>query len=123
MAGAALGLSILSLLAAFFSIGWQVYTWRRNAGRVTVRLEREERNTYTGNRDFALVTLRNVGSGPVYVQSVSFQALPPPSEPIVWYPEQSTDDPQPGLPRPLASGEALVLRYRLTHHGQAGKPI
>src|SRR2546423_139829 len=116
--GLARGLAIAGLAVAVLSLGWQVYTWRRNTGRIKVSLNKQTHDTYGGQRDTAEVTVRNVGSGPVYVETISFVLSS--AVPVVWEPDDKTS---PVLPYSVAAGEARSWRFLLGHHGANPEPL
>lgn len=107
-------LAVAALIVALASFAWQVYTWRRATGRVKVSLRGEVRDTHDDKSVIAVVTVRNVGRGPAFIESIGFYLLGT-YEPVVW----GKEDDSPDFPHELAPGAAQVWRYRLVHHGDS----
>src|SRR4051794_12087577 len=103
--GLARALATAGLAVALLSLGWQVFTWRRSTGRIKISLDKHTIDGFDGQYDVADVTVRNVGSGPVFVQSIAFFLTT--AVPVVW----EHDEKGPGLPASLESGQAEVWRF------------
>ena len=111
-------LSVAGLALGGVSFAWQVFTWRRGAGHVRVDLRKDTEDVYSGQRDGAEVTVRNVGRGPVFIERISFSVTS--DVPVLWKME---DTPGPPLPHSLAAGQATSWAFKLWHGGEFDSPI